>query len=61
MNVENILSIVAIVISLLSLGISLYIGHLEEKPYICLKAITFNKKHFKIKNIPKNCRKVLKI
>lgn len=49
MNVENILSIVAIVISLLSLGISLYIGHLEQKPYICLKAITFNKKHFKIK------------
>lgn len=53
MNVENILSIVAIVISLLSLGISLYIGHLEEKPYICLKAITFNKKHFKIKKYSK--------
>lgn len=48
MNVENILSVVAIVISILSLVISLYIGHLEEKPYICLKEITFNKEHFKI-------------
>ena len=50
MNVENILSVVAIVISISSLVISLYIGHLEEKPYICLKEITFNKEHFKIEN-----------
>lgn len=62
-NVQNILSAVAIIISLISLGISLYTARLEDSPYVCLKAIKFNKEHFGIvkysKGLPAYVRKII--
>lgn len=45
---ENVLSAIAIAISVTSLGISLYMARLDESPYLCLKSIKFDRKNFKI-------------
>lgn len=60
---ENILSAIAITISIVSLGISLYMANLDESPYLCLKEISFNKEHFEIINysdeLPRSVKNII--